>query len=156
MRFKVQAGAEIDIPSAQEIRAEFDGAMTSWAAEIGRGDKYRRFSTVGIVSGGLLNIGQHTDQRVGPEAGFVWAVKRLALSNYNPDTEGNALDLYVSSPNSSALVMPDMDNYNSFDANQLVLYGGETLYVSGTHVGDGRVWLTGQARELPVGLAWRL
>jgi hypothetical protein len=156
MRFKIHAGGELDIPSAKEIRAEVDGAMSSWAAEIGRGDKYRRFSVFGTIAGGLLSIGDQSTERVGPEAGFVWSVKRLALYNYNPDTEGNELNLYVSSPNASALVMPAMDNYNSFDANQLVLYGGETLYVDGTHVGDGKVWLTGQARELPVGLVWRL
>jgi hypothetical protein len=157
VKVKIAAGAEFDIMTAKEMRGELDGAMKSWLAEVARGDRYRRFATYGdIGAAGGLSIGTGGDQPViGPSSGFVWAVRRLAFTNYDPTAENMAL--YVSSADDSATIKPVLATYESFDSTQLVLYPGETLVVDAAGMAStGRVWMTGQARELPISLAWRL
>ena len=154
-KFKIQAGAEIDVLTENEMRKGLKDFAASWMAETTRGDKYRRFSTFADISGAEVTIGAGAQPRIGPAEGFIWAVKRIALTNYDPSAE--TLALYLNSTESSAVVHPSLVVYNAFDSTQLVMYPGDTLVVYGSSLSStGRVWLTGQARELPIGLAWRL
>jgi hypothetical protein len=156
MKFKIQAGGELDILTQKEMHDELKGAMSSWITEVSRGDRYRRFAIFGDSSAGTaVTIGDTAVQSVGPAEGFVWSIKRLALSSgFDPAT--HTLALFINSPDNSALVHPDLSAYNAFDENQLVLYPGDRLLVTGTATASTRIWLTGQARELPISLAWRL
>lgn len=155
MKVKIAAGAEFDVLTQKEMEQSLKGMMTSWVSEVSRGDRYRRFSVFGDIADTALSIGGTPAQDIGPDEGFVWAVKRLAIANYDPTAE--SLDLYINGTDSSAVVEPGLARYSSYDANQLVLYPGERLWVAGTDLtSTGRVWVTGQARELPISLLWRL
>lgn len=148
--FTIQAGGKINVATRDEVRKEIQEAQTSWFTEIAKGDRYRRFSAplVSLPSGDL-----DTDS-VGPEQGFVWSVTRLALTDYDPTTED--LALYVGNTDKSSTVLPKLGTYQDFTGNQLVLYPGEHLVIGGSVTGSKRLWMTGQARELPITLAWRL
>jgi hypothetical protein len=155
VKFKIAAGAEIDLLTQGELKDTLRGMMTSWVAEVSMGDRYRRFSAYGDIADSALSIGGTPEQEIGPDEGFVWSVKRLAVTNYDPDAE--ALGLYINGTDSSGVVEPILSRYNPYDANQLILYPGERLWIAGSSLtSSGRVWVTGQARELPISLLWRL
>lgn len=155
MKFKIQAGAEIDVATKKEVRDEIAAAKTSWLAEVARGDRYRKFSAYGDSDAlGAIVIGAR-DQRIGPAEGFVWSVTRLAIIGYDPATQSLALatdDLATG----SSVIIPKLSTYHDLSGNQLVIYSGDQLYVAGTVAASTKVWITGQARELPMPLAWRL
>ena len=157
MKFKIAAGAEADILSEKELRGALKDLQTSWMSEVSRGDRWRRFSAYGDSDGaGLVTIGDGLSQYLGPEAGMVWSVTRLAVTNYDPVAPAtNRLNLSVNSTESSDLIRPGIPTFSSFSPG-IVLMGGDRLYVSGTAAVSSRVWVTGQARELPVSLLWRL
>lgn len=56
----------------------------------------------------------------------------------------------------SGLVVPELKPYNDLTGNAVILYPGDTMAVKGTAPAGKRIWVTGQARELPLSLAWRL
>lgn len=154
MKFKIQAGAEIDVATRDEVRQEIAAVRSSWMAEVAKGDRFVSFSGFADITAGEVLIGA-TGEAIGPQPGFVWSVTRLALTNYDPTTD--AVAIYRGDVSDSATVIPLMDRrHELFSGNELVLYPGDTLQAAGSVTGSGRVWLTGQARELPVSLAWRL
>lgn len=157
MKFKIQAGAEIDVATKKEVRDEIEAARTSWIGEVARGDRFRRFSAYAYSdAAGTVAVGQ-TGQYIGPAEGFVWSVTRFAVtSGYDPATQVLSLTLGSDATTGSAVIIPDLGTYNDLSGNQLVLYPGDRLYVVGTVAASSRVWVTGQARELPISLAWRL
>lgn len=155
-KFKIQAGAEIDTCTKKEMEDAIAAASTNWIGEVARGDRFRRFSAYGDVLTNTITIGESPDSRIGPDPGFVWAVRRIALSVV--PAAGDNIKLYHDSDNDSALICTDITNYLGFDQGELVLYPGDTLLIKGAYTAsDGvRVWVTGQARELPISLAWRI
>lgn len=153
MKVKIQAGAEFDTATPAEIRKELDSVRTSWMAEVAKGDHFVRFSAFGDVAGGALLIGDKED--IGPQPGFVWSIKRIAVSS--PFAEAtDTLDLFQGAASNSSLIVPKLGRFTTFTSNSLVLYPGDGLVFSGAVAGPGRVWVTGQAREVPMSLAWRL
>lgn len=157
MKFKIQAGAEIDIPSRKEISDDMNAAFTSWIAEVAQGDRYRRVTMYGTAAAGTgaITLGDTAGQEIVCPPGFVWAVKCLAVPEGYDVTTGT-LALSIGSTDASAVVHPDLPLFLSLDANQLVMHGGDKLIVSGTATASARVWVTASVRELPASLAWRL
>lgn len=152
--FKIQAGARINLLTREELRQEMDAARTNWVHEVARGIRYRRFSTFATSDGaGAIEIGIQGDQRMGPGEGFVWQLGRLSVSAYDP-SGGDALALYQGSVSDSAIIIPALDTFN--DMLTEVLYPGDTLVVAGTVSASTQVWVTGQVKEAPVSLLWRL
>jgi hypothetical protein len=154
VKFKIQAGGEIDVATRSEVREEIEAVKTSWFAEVAKGDRFVRFAGAADIVAGTIDFGEYSYEYIGPREGFVWSVKRIAVTVYDPATDD--LALYGGSPSSSTVIIPHMDTLNLFPGNELVLYPGEHLYVGGMVTGPGRVWITGQAREIPLSLAWRL
>lgn len=152
-KFKINAGAEIETATKKEVEEVVRAASINWIGEVSRGDRYKRFSTYGTILGNEVQIGINSTQKIGPEAGFVWSVLRLAIS-----VEASNVDLYINDISTSSLVYPDMPRYFNPAVAEIVLYGGETLIWDVDHTADDGtpVWVTGQIRELPVSLAWRL
>jgi hypothetical protein len=155
MKVKFNAGAELDLFNRDELRAELAAFRSAWQADAAKGDRYRRLYAYGDPAGGTVDFGGDLPQGegLGPEQGFVWSVKRLALYGLGVNETAR---LYINSTESSDLVHPAMAGYVSFDTNQLILYPGDKLRVAATTAAVTRISLTGQVRELPVSLAWRL
>lgn len=153
---KLQAGAKIDILNRKELKEVLDTATRDWFNQVARGDRFRRIAASAAIAGTALEIGGPAarDAVLGPADGFVWAVQRLALVGL-ASTE--TVQLSLNDAGASAVVHPAMGRYQSFGQFDLVLYPGDTLLIEGTGLtSTGIVTLTGQARELPVPLAWRL
>lgn len=154
-KFKITAGAEVDLITQSEMKAELKAFGQEWMYEVARGDRYRRFYAKGTIAGSAVSVGGPSRKEImGPGDNFVWAVKRLAIS---PLGENDYLSLYLNDANPASLVHPRITSYVSFDACQLVLYPNDSLLLVGSSLSaTGTVTVTGQARELPINLAWRL
>lgn len=166
MKTQIKAGAELDTLNKDELHAVLRTVTADWFNQVSRGDRYRRFSAEGTIAAGALTIGgaEQRDGVLGPKDGFVWAVKRVALYGLTTYTAGGApavftepVRLHVNDDGPAALVHPAVQGYQSFNTDELVLYPGDTLLAVGAGLtATGTIVLTGQARELPMPLAWRI
>jgi len=163
MKTRLQAGAELDLISKDEMREVLQTVQKDWFSQVARGDRYPRFSAAATIadSGFTIDGTQRTYERMGPAEGFVWAVQRIAvdgLTTYTEDTLATEpVALYLNDTGPSSLVHPALVGYHDFSQTQLVMYPGDTLVVVGADLtATGQVTVTGQARELPMPLAWRI
>lgn len=155
MQFKIQAGATIDVATREEVRDEIQSAQASWRDELSRGQRFRRFAVSGDPAGGSVIVGAG-ELAIEPDQGFVWVINRLAVSDYDPSPGTDVLSLYTGDVGDSGVIIPKMDRSHFFSGTEIVLYPGTRLVVAGTVAATTRVWVTGQAKEVPVSLAWRL
>lgn len=164
-KVKLQAGAEVDVINRSEMKDVLDAASRDWFGQVARGDRYRRFSAQGTISAGALLIDgtNQLDAVLGPAEGFVWALQRVALYGLTI-ASGTPLvavtepvRLHLNDDQPSTLVHPAVTGYQEFGEHELVMYPGDTLVVVGASLtSTGTVTVTGQAREVPLSLAWRL
>jgi hypothetical protein len=157
MKIKIQAGAELDIATPDEVRREIQAVRTSWMAEVAKGDRFINFYAGSTPAAGSVTIGDLAEEIIGPREGFVWAIKRLSVVGYDPSPGTDSLALYkgdVATPSATIIAKLLRDQF--FSGSEIVLYPGDTLLASGTVAAATKIWLTGQARELPISLAWRL
>lgn len=165
MKTQIKAGAELDTLNKDELHAVLRTVTADWFNQVSRGDRYRRFSAQGTIAAGALTIGgaEQLDNVLGPKEGFVWAVKRVALyglTTYDTETPAvfsEPVRLHINDEGPASLVHPAVQGYQGFNTDELVLYPGDTLLAVGAGLtGTGIITLTGQARELPMPLAWRI
>lgn len=158
MKVKIQAGAELDTVSPAELREEMRQFKESWFSEIAKGDKYKRImantisdSNQDFSIGGSAAVGAY----LGPAEGFVWSVKRLYLYPLDATTQDVFLGINDSSVGSR--VRRFDTSYLDFTTESLVLNPGETLIVySENATASTSYTVTGQVREVPTTLVWRL
>lgn len=153
MKFKFNAGAELDLLTKDEVRAELAHAQASWIGEVSRGIRFRRVSIYGDADGaGAVTIGATGESTAGPDQGMVWMLRRLSVTDYDP--AATALALYNGSVSDSAVIVPKLATWQT-DMDE-VLMPGERLVVAGTVAASARVWVTAQVKEAPISLLWRL
>lgn len=157
-KFKIAAGAEIDMLTNSELRKTLSDTMASWMAEVTTGARYARFSAAGLIAGAALQIGgaERADDNLGPAPGFVWDVRRLRISGL---ADADVASVYVNDANPSSMVASTADVSGGLFlwGEQVVLYPGDSLLVAGASLtATGYVTVSGQVRELPMALAWRL
>lgn len=162
MEFELRAGGKINLLTAAEAGDAIRGALKDWQAEAVRGARSIRFSSYATIAGGNVQVGG-TDGYgaangvLGPEAGFVWSVKRLAFTGIVPATE--TLNIYVNSASPFELVRSGVTTFERFGSDELVLIGAERLLITnGTALtlNGTNLTVSGQAMELPIGMMWKL
>jgi hypothetical protein len=156
--FEIKAGAKLDLLNKAEMRE----VLVGWYAEIGRGIKFRQFSGQGTVAGAVWTIGGNAaDNRrdpLGPEAGMLWAVTRLAVSGNGVIPGTDLFSVFVNEITPSKLVESGLTRGAKYDVGVLVLTGNDRLALAGagTGVAGTDVTVSGAAIEVPVQLAWQL
>lgn len=163
---RLAAGQKMDVLNKKELKEALDVATRDWFNQVARGDRFRRFSAAAAIDGsGGLEIGGSSarDAVMGPAEGFVWAVQRIAVYGLTSATgtplvaTTEPVQLFVNDDGPSSLVDPALVGYRDFGNYQLVLYPGDVLLVKGTALtSTGTATVTGQVREVPLPLAWRL
>jgi hypothetical protein len=162
---KLAAGAKLDVLNRAELKQVLDQSTRDWFNQVARGDRYRRFSAKGTIATGALLIdgAQQTNQQLGPQEGFVWAVQRVAVQGLTTVTGTPAvattepLQVFLNDDGPSSLVHPAVVGYQDFGQYSVVMYPGDTLLFKGSGLAStGQITVTGQVREVPLPLAWRL
>lgn len=160
MKQKFNAGADLDVVSGSELRQAMSG-LQDWMVSVAKGLRPVDIEGSAVADGtGLIQVGGAltlSGGRLGPEAGFWWAVTRLAV---RIDNVPAAFSLYLNHPGSNAVIR-DVDatagGYLPFGAHELLVGNSDTLYLrgSGSTPGTSRMTVTGQAIEIPQQLLWR-
>lgn len=141
--FKLQAGQEIVTLTAEELKHSLDDV---YAKRFG-GLRYFRFSSVlqadssGTITG--------SDTGIGPNAGFVWSVKRLTAVSQNGDAA--ALAWFTNGNQTADIVAPSstLPAMWIWSSNSLVLYPNDRLWIVASGLtANTMVTVTGQAEEV--------
>jgi hypothetical protein len=159
---KIQAGKTIDTVTKKELHDALSSQLRSWMAETAAGGKYVRFTATGTIASAAVTIGGAgpTLQDIGPGPGFVWDVRRLHISGL---VTADVAGVYINDASSASIIgattdLPAAAIRSFLWSHQVVLYPGDNLLVAniGALAATGTVTVTGQALELPIGLAWKL
>lgn len=151
---EIKAGAKFHILNRHELRDELTRHQASWMTEVARGIRARRFTAFGdATAGGALTIGETGEQRIGPDQGYVWLLKRLTVTNYTPASQ--SLALFHGTTEASAAIIPVLTATATVDIDEFVP-GSDRLIITGTVAASARCWVTGWAWEAPEALAWKL
>jgi hypothetical protein len=155
--FKIDAGKQIETVTP----AELEGSLKAWMVDAAKGLRIVQIQAQGTANAttGAVRVGGHvtlTGGKVGPKAGFVWAVQRLAVRI--ADTPA-AYNLYINANNPNNFVRDvsgAMNGYCSFGKSELVLLQDDALVFTANADAGAVVSITGAAIEAPVGLLYKL
>lgn len=157
MKVKLEAGANLDFITKDEMREVMHEANRSWVAETSNGIRYARIYATGVIAGGVLNIGGALSTgELGPAPGFVWDIRRLQIVGLQT---ADVATIYMNdaNPTSEIADTTSVTGKAFLWSEQVILYPGDSLWVVGTGLtATGTITVTGQVREVPVTLAWRL
>lgn len=89
MKFKIQAGGEIDLLTDKELQKSLDNHVKQFNQLLSEGVEYNKLSVAvgsgtipsqgtggGVYAGGIYELG-------GPEPGFIWSVKNISYIGLN-------------------------------------------------------------------------
>jgi hypothetical protein len=154
VKFKINAGVDIETATPGEVAGMLDSSQQSWFAEMARGLKHFEFALTGDVTGGVVDM---ADLGAGPRQGFVWAVRRLSVDQLGV---ADVLSIYRAPASASRFVDVLTASRPSVKpaSTGLVLHGGQSLQVTGTGLTTTAVELivTGEAVECPEFMIWKL
>jgi hypothetical protein len=158
-KFKISAGAEIDVLTKDELASTLDMLTRSWMAETTRGKRFRRFMGSAPVVAGAVSLVDNVDNITGPGAAMMWQVKSLAVVGL---AASDAVDVYINGSDAVAsLVRPAVGGglitRVAFSDTELVLGPNDTLTLSGSALTSlGPITLFGRCAEIPRELAYKL
>jgi len=155
MKVKIQAGAEIDTLTREELRAE----LTAWRGEIGRGVKFRKSSVTTVaLAGNLFNTGGTKDTEIGPNAGMILAITSVWVSGAGFTAGTDTFSVFVNEIAPSNLRTSGLTRGKDWAQTGLVLVGNDRLFTSGTAAGAAgtAVAVAWSGIEVPEQLAWML
>jgi hypothetical protein len=159
MKVLIKAGAEIDVPTREEVRADIHSGWREYLTELerakARGIKPIRIARPGPspAAGTLFMVD------AAPESGYLWNLKLVSVQLA---AAGTVL-VYVASsaPSTSQTLLRLIANMSTSNANQvttwsssqLILYPDEGLYVSATQ-NINAVFVT--AAEVPAEMYYKI
>ncbi len=155
MKTKIQAGADIDLLTADELRQTVQGVLKSWSTELTRGVKLRRHAIMGTTdAGGILTAGDNHD---GPAEGMAWAVTRLSVVP-GPTLGAAGLQVYANDANTpSALMIRNLTTDVFPGDHGCNLLSGDSIRIAGTGItANAQVIVTMQVKEVPIQQIWSL
>lgn len=154
MKFKVNAGVDIETTTPGEMAGMLDSSQQSWFAEMARGLKHFEFVLTGEVVAGAVTV---VDSSAGPRPGFVWMIRRLSVDQLGA---GDVLRIYraPASPLRFVDVLADSDPSIKPASAGLILHGGQYLEATGTGLTTTarELVITGEAVEAPEFMIWKL
>lgn len=144
MKFKLHAGAELDLLTKDELKS----ALQDWAAELRRGVKFpRRVAQGTVTAAGTFSL---APKDFGPQGSFLWGLRRVSFRGL-ASTE--TVQIFI---NGAAFVGtftapgPPMN----FSTGAVVLNSQELLTFSGTGLTVAeQVTIDIQSIEVPIRLA---
>lgn len=130
MKFKIQAGGEIDLITKDEMSDLLDQHTLDFDRMLSEGLKYGKLSSglfsainsesTPLYTGGVYQLG-------GPEPGYIWSIKNISYSNLG----ATGCDLLLNGNNPSDLVVQGLVNSGTQypGSNGVMVHGGQNLMV---------------------------
>lgn len=160
----IKAGAQIDVATPGEVEKILHKTLIAATLEYGRGKKFRNFSSSATVANNAVVLGDSGtagSQKMAPDDGFTWSVKRLTVVGlaandivgvYRNSTQ--PLDAIEAAQATTASPWP----FFGFGSRQLILHSDERLIIAnvGSLTATGKVYVSGLAEEVPTNMEWTL
>ena len=159
---QIAAGAKIDIPTRAEIREDLTGVWSAQEREAARGFKWMRLPEIlqGNAAKSAITLGATKGQILGPEQGYVWALRRLIVSGMTSGGTPDVINLYRNDRfNGPPLWQFNGNNFGyTFGKLELILMGGDTLSLQsvGTFASTSLIVLSGELTEVPAEMLYKL
>ena len=154
-KFTMSAGKEFETLS----KAELDASLKEWMIDVVKGIRPVNISSQGNAVATAVTLGGATSLTggtLGPEAGYWWAVSRLAV---RIDSVPAAFSLYRNATNPGDLIRDvpgEANGYAAFGPYELMIAGGDTLLIQANSLTEtGLLTVSGQAVEIPNQLVWK-
>lgn len=156
--YTMSAGTRFDVLN----RHELEQTIQAWQLAAIKGARPTRFTGQGTIAAGAFSVDStNLNNQLGPETGFCWVVRRLAVSGVTVTTEASGV--YIGIADVLHLVTPNLTGlatctgYLEYTKGALILGGGDRLVVASTGViaSTGTVTVSGAAIEVPIGLLHR-
>lgn len=161
-KVKIDVGATIDTltkgeldDSLKEYRTQGDAT----AQGLLRGVKYFRLPRLyATPASGTVVLGEawsgqsYTDQFIGPNEGYVWAIRRLACNGLATGQAPDLLNIYRNGWHSDPVWQLNGNSFAyTFGKSEMVLLAGERLIAQsvGSMTSTLQITLTGDAIEVP-------
>lgn len=157
MKQMITAGKHVDMLTHKELADVLKSHAQNWYREAHIGTRFHRFAVQGTVKSNALDMGGGKGEKMGPEDGFVWDIRRLRIAGLQA---GDVVTIGIND-NSASTAITDTNDINGWTwlfQSQLVLQQGDALkiYGSGLTTSAATVTVSGMVRELPVHQIWRL
>jgi hypothetical protein len=146
----VRGGAELDIPTREEIAA----VVSAQLRETYRGVKYMRLPVMSATpSASAVTIGDQAAGVIGPEQGYAWSLRRVVVDGMTTGTTPDVINMF----RNAATGQPPLWQFNgnnfgyTWGPLEMVLQPGDSLkFVSvGTFAATGVIRVTGELVEVP-------
>lgn len=150
MKFVLDFQSEIDILTKDELDDSLAAARDGYVRALLRGIKWMRLPILrGTAQGGALVLGAQ-DATVGPESGFAWSLRRIAVAGLS---SGDVVGIYRNSSNNPPMwQVDDSFPFAKFGLGEMVLTGGDEMVVAsiGAFGATGTIQVTGELLEVPM------
>jgi hypothetical protein len=148
---KIQAGAEIDAVSPQELQTHLDRYIQDWYQEKARGVlTFRIDSTATVTGAGALSVPATAQPPIGPKGGYAWAVQSGRVQGL---LSGDSLSLFRNSSQTPGNFVGQLSAAApavTFGSKGLILRGEEKLLVVGASLmATGDVTVNFEGVEVP-------
>jgi len=159
---RIQAGAEVEIPSRDEIRSDVAAVWELQELTKARGVKWMYLPEIltGTPASSALTLGITKGQVVGPEQGYIWMITRLVVSGLTSGTTPDVMNLY----RSDRFAGPPMWQFNGnnfayvWGKFRMTFAPGNTLNLQnvGNLAATGVITVGGELLEVPAEMAGKL
>lgn len=126
-----------------------------------RGFKWMRLPIMSAtIASSAVQFGPATGQVLGPEQGYIWAIRRLVISGLTSGATPDVVNLYLNDRFSGPPIWQfNGNNFGyTFGKLELILQPGDNLSFknSGTIAATGAVTISGELTEVPAEMLWKL
>lgn len=131
MKFKLQAGREVDVLTQDELKHHLDQQTVSWFQEMARGMSTARFASTATPDGSsAVQFPAPGEPVIGPDIGFAWAVQRIDVFPLDP---ADTLQVYRNAPLPWNYLGPLTQGHGLKPGSKgIILRGDERLVIVGT------------------------
>lgn len=147
MRFKLQAGREVDVLTKEELQAGLTANTASWFQEKARGLSTARFDGDGTIATGAVLIPGPSQGTIGPDVGFAWAVQRITADGLSAN---DVLVVYrnsVTARNRLGIITAAQSYHPG--SKGTILRGDERIIITGASLtATGDITINGESTEV--------
>jgi len=161
-KVKLELGAELDVLDKHEFERGLESQWQAQQRAAAAGIKYRRLPLMtGAAAAGVLNVSEATGNDCGPNEGYSWMIKRLAVQGLTAGVTPDVVNLFRNSPSQPGNFIWQFNGNNlayTFGTFEIVLLPGEKLVLQslGTFAATGQITLSGELVQVPAEFLWKM
>ncbi len=158
----LQLGAELDLLNKHEFETGLESQWQAQQRAAAAGIKYRRLPLMtGAAAAGALSVTEASGNDCGPNEGFAWMAKRLAVQGLTAGVTPDVVNLFRNNPGQPGNFLWQFNGNNlayTFGTFEIVLLPGEKLVLQsvGAFAATGQVTLSGELVQVPAEFLWKL